>query len=582
MGASKQKEPELNLEDLTISDDQTSPDVPHDEHFTDIAPRKIAQLPQFLINPLKSKKHWYAKWRLWVVIGLLCVAGLVAAWFVQPSRLWIVNTLGLRAHLHITAVTGKVQQPLAGVKLRVDGAEYTTDQQGKADIDVPYGEVNIVASKGGYADMAQKDTFDFNPFFYAYGLGNKRGEDAAKTITFRMGDVGVPISFIVHDWLTGAPITSGEFTAGSATGKPTPQGVVNMTAAPTDQGKVAVHATFGGVYNDRDIMVMTESVAPQIFTFTPGGKDYFVSKRSGVYSVYSSDADGANAQEIVHGTGLETAATNLAVSPSGKYAVLSASRENQKDSGGVLLQKLYIINTADKSMRSVDQARAFTFADWSGDTLVYAAAEHIGSTDSQRLSTLNVASGKQANLLSAAQSFGAIRLSLNAVVFAVTTGGANAELHTIPIGGGTDKMLAATLGALAQTEATTFVYQNNNAWQSYDTNSQQVANAPAPASVTRAFINSASPDNQNQLIYDKIDSKTQLLVKNKATGKETILYTGTIGGPFRWLSNGVVLFRMIDTVQSADYVINIHGGQAKKVTDVSLASGPGVNYLPFY
>lgn len=116
---------------------------------------------------LKSRKFW-------VVTVLLLAACLVAAWFIQPSRLWMVNLVGQRTNLNITVdipAEGKqAAAKLQNATVTVNGKEYKTNQEGAVNIaDQPYGYTDITVTKNGYESVNLKRTLDFDPFFYAFG-----------------------------------------------------------------------------------------------------------------------------------------------------------------------------------------------------------------------------------------------------------------------------------------------------------------------------------------------------------------------------------------------------------------------------
>ncbi len=548
------------------------------------------------IKPKQSKfKRLLKSRKFWVTTGLIMVAGIIGAWFVQPARLWALNAVGMRAQVNITVQSGVAGAPpntLKNAQVDINGTLYSSDDQGIVKAAIPYGETKITVSKTGYEPASVTNLYDVNPFFYL--LGDKKVDEAAVQMTFVLKSVGGLVSFKALDWLTGGPVTTGQFSIGDNVAKPDTQGEVKLWLPPIDSSVLRIKATFDGAYNDQEFDLDLATIQQESFTFTPAGKDYFLSKRSGVMSLYSSDIDGKNVTEIVKGTGQETAATAVAVSPSAKYVVLSSSREGKRDATNTLLQKLYVVNTTSGALTVVDEGQAIGFADWSGDTLAYTVIERVpkATEPTQRLASIDLTSNKKVDLATA-DYFNAVRLSHSDIVYRLgfasqkPEGPNSPELRTVPIKGGTEKNLGYKITNIAQTDPTTFAYQtSDNIWHSYNANTGQVGNASAPQSLSRAFVNSPSPDRQNQLVFDKIDGKSALISRSLASNTETTLYVGPgLAGPIRWLASNVIIFRVTDALQSADYVVSIKGGDPKKITDVTAPSSsftPAANYFPFY
>ncbi len=305
---------------------------------TDVAPVQPGPKRTFgqkLKALFRSKKFWFS------LAGVL-VLGLLVSWFIEPSRLWIVNTLGGTNTLTITTISpgegskAKVAE-LRNVEVTVNGKRYKTDVKGKVRVSgVPYGKATISAKKTGFTDVNYGVTLDFDPFFHK--LGGQAEDDAMRTIELSMQGVGLPVSFKVIDYLSGKPVVDGDFAVGDVVARPNDKGMVSLKIPATDDKKVTVSATFGGKYIDKKFDVALGAKAEQSVSVVPGGKHYFVSKRDGPLTVYSSNLDGSDVQPIVTGTGKETDTIAFAVSPDGKYGVLSSSREGGLDTKSNAIQ----------------------------------------------------------------------------------------------------------------------------------------------------------------------------------------------------------------------------------------------------
>ena len=525
-----------------------------------------------------EKRHWYSfikRPKFWFsLIGLLLVA-LIFAWLITPSRVWLLNTVGLRTTLDFATVVSTPQGPppmLKNALVTINGQEYHTDDNGQLKVSIPYGPAHIVISKPGYETITKDQTFDFDPFFYY--LGGKQADDQIRKQTFLLKSVGIEIRFSAKDWLTGQPVTVGHFGVGDVVTTPGPQGEVALTIPATDAKTVPLKATFGGSgYADTTIDVALPNTSAEL-TFVPAGKHYFVSKRSGQFAVYSSNIDGTATAEVVPAAAAETGDIIFTASPNGKYGVLASTREAARDSFGSVQQKAYIVDFAGNKLTAVDTGLLFNFADWSGDTLVYTVRQRsAGGTVTERLASVNAANSKRADLANDAD-FGEVRLRLNSVVYLTESH----ELRTVKMTGGTEKSLGTAIKKLTQPEPNHFAYQiADGSWRQYDVNADQVTTVATPAAQDRAFLASASGDGQTLLALEMIDGKPALIAKAVGNGKEIKLAADAgLIGPIRWVGT-VAVYR----VGTADYAVGAMGGAAKKITDVSATLHADNDYFTF-
>lgn len=525
---------------------------------------------------LKSKKFWFS------FIGLILAAAALL-WLLRPTRVFIVNALGLRAPLTIQTIpeAGDALAVFKQIDITVNGTAHKTNDQGVLSLQQPYGDLHLEVTEPGYEAPPKTSFLDFDPFFYL--LGGKDKDEAAHNITWAIKSVGIPVTFSVTDWLSEQPLTTGTFSAGNVVAGPNEQGQVQMVLPATDAQTAKIMVTFDGSYLAKTIEVRLGKKESQTFSFVPAGTHYFISKRSGQSVVYSSNLDGSNVAEVVPASANETADIAFSVSSNGKYGLLASAREGKHSARGVVLQKLYVVDLGTKKLTSVDEAERFMFADWSGNTLVYTAI----TTDTtgapiNRLASIDTAKTTPATLAQAAQ-INPVRVGLvSAVYLARATIGAQQELRVVKIGGGPEKNLGNDVLALAQPDFDRFAYQTaDQQWHEYNLNTTQVKNTAAPPSPAREFLASPSGDQQTRLVIDKIDGKRALIAKTVANGQEKQLFAaGSIRGPVRWVGN-VVVFRMVDAQQSADFAVSLKGGQPKKISDVSASAQKTEAYFDF-
>ncbi len=515
----------------------------------------------------EKKKSWlniFKRPKFWFSLLFFMFVGLTFTWLITPSRLWLLNTIGQRAEVTVTAVvaTADGMPPvLKHTTVVMNGQTFQTDDQGQVRARLPYGPLKIEASKTGYESVTQNSQLDLDPFFNA--LGGTQADTNARNPVLIMKNVGVTIAFTALDWLSGQPITLGDFSIGDVVAHPDVNGKVVLTIPATDEQVVQATASFQNDYTNTQVTLIPGVVDQETAFIVPVGKHYFVSKRSGQFAVYSSKLDGSEVAEVVPQATGETGDITFSASPDAKYGILGSTREATRDNFGTVQQKLFVVDLATNKLRAVDTALRFDLVDWSGNTLVYVASFRGGDGQMvQRLGSIDAAKAKQTTI-GVDTTYKTVRVCLNSVVYLR----ADEELRTVPVAGGIEKTLGAGVKQLTQLNATTYAYQIVG-WHSYDVNANQVANAQTPTTTGRAFLAARSGDGQSHLVADMVDGMPTLFAKAVGNGQEVKLFAGsTVAAPIRWIGN-VAIYR----VGSADYAVSPRGGQPKKITDVTPSS----------
>ncbi len=524
---------------------------------------------------LKSKKFW-------IIFVLSLTVLLIALWFIQPARIWLVNLLGVRTNLSITVLTpaeGQQQEArLKNVNLKVNGRDFTTNNEGVISItDQPLGGVTLKATKSGYAEAQTQTYLDFDPFFHLFG-GNQ-ADLAARHINIEMKSVGVALSFVAKDWLSGQPITSGEYVVGDLRLKAGSDGRVSFKTPYDESGKIKVSSDLNGQYIDKSFdMSLSSKETPEV-KFVPAGKHYFVSKRSGALSIYSSNLDGSGVELVIPGTGLETSQTAFAVAPSGKYGILASAREGKRSESGELLTYLYIVDLEKKILTKVDEGRYINMSDWSDDNLIYKVAPVTNSND-LKLKVVDITNAT-ATEISQAWGYGRIIVSFGQVFYTQDNPNDDGATVTIAkvynINNKSHKDLGSKVDyGVVQPDFDRVVFKNldNQKWYEYNFNTGQLKDSSQPTEQEfKTFLSATNLANTKRIMLDKIDGKFTIIVKNTADGVEKQLYGARgLGGPIRWIGD-VIVFRIVDNLETADYAVSINGGDPKKISDITATIG---------
>jgi hypothetical protein len=571
-----------------------------DQPVVHITPSVDNTPPPSSFQPSKPKRTFKQKLgallrsrKFWLIFVVTLIALSLALWFVQPTRWWLVNTFGARNTLTITTIApgeakAKVSR-LGNVAVTIDGKSYKTDAQGKLTVpNVPYGKISISTKKAGYQDVNYGVTLDQDPFLHR--LGGQETDDAARKIELSLKATGIPVAFKVIDSLSGKPVSVGEFTIGDVVAKPDDQGLVSIKIPGTDDSKVAVSTNFGGKYVDQKFDVALDDTAtPNVKTMpeikvVPGGKHYFVSKRSGVLTVYSSNLDGSDVQPIIAGTGQETDSTAFAVSPDGKYGVLSSSRDGARNSKQDMLQRIYVVDLASKQLTKVDEGVGVTFADWSASTLVYTTTAYDATANNYPTTLRSVdTSSKRVYNFESADFISVGTVAFDKVVYQkyVSTGPdaiTSPILRVSPVNAAAMKTLGekTDFGTYLQLDFDRIAFKtgHDQAWHEYNLNTDQSKSIsqPSSGSNTIQYISTAQGGGDRRLMIDRVDGKYTLFVKDMSTGATTPLYGADgLGGPISWVGD-VITYRVVNSQETADYAISLNGGKPVKITDVTATS----------
>ncbi|HVI69028.1 MAG TPA: hypothetical protein VM581_01075 [Magnetospirillaceae bacterium] len=552
---------------------QIEADDNHESFDTDIENQREHESPMHIIG--EKKKSWlhiFKRPKFWISFSFSLLIIAILAWLITPSRLWLLNTIGLKSTVTVTTVvvTSEGTPPtLKNTTVVINGQTFQTNDQGQVRAAIAYGSLHIEASKAGYESVVKDELLDFDPFFNK--LGGAQADTNIRNPVLLMKNVGVTVGFVAKDWLSGLPVTTGTFSVGDVTAHPNGDGKVTLSLPATDAKTVTVTAAFEDGYTNKQIELAVGDTAQEV-AFVPVGTHYFISKRGGNYAVYGSKLDGSEVTEVVPQAASETGDMTFSASPDGKYGILGSTREATRDSFGTVQQTLFVVDLATKKLTSVDTALRFDLVDWSANSLVYVASYRSGNGQMvQRLSSVNAAQIRQANI-GADTTYKTVRVCLGSVVYVRADG----ELRTVPVAGGTEKSLGTQVQQFTQANATTFAYQIAGSWHSYDVNANQVSNAQTPTSVNRAFLAARSADGQNYLVVDTVDGTPTLFTYAAGNNKETRLFAGSgITAPIRWVGN-VAVYR----VGSTDFALSPRGGQSKKITDVT--PSPNTHVYPSF
>lgn len=366
-------------EDIQISDDTNKPEpredlrmeepdtTPEPEEKADDSTKETASSPIPVEQPSNettppttptSVGKKTNKLKLWVITHkkLSIILGFVLALVIAAAIIgftdlrFVVMNLFFKATADVTVVDEKSHQPIPNAKVTIAGKNAQTDKKGVAKLtNVPFGSQNAKVEKEAYSTL-QKDI---------------RIESSPQKLSFDLHPTGTPLSFVLTNKISNAPIKGVKVTFGASDAVSDDKGLTTLNVPPQTVADVEVKLSADG-YNDAAIKVKIDPSAKNNAALTPSGKVYFLSKRTGKINVMSSNLDGTNQAVVIPGTGKESdLTTTLLASRDWKFLALKASRDTSKEA-------VYLIDTSNNQMTTIDEGDAsFTSVGWHDHDFVY-------------------------------------------------------------------------------------------------------------------------------------------------------------------------------------------------------------------
>lgn len=549
------------------NEDSTEPNdaQPEPEAEAKPAPASPNQTPKSSKNVGDIIKKWWANPHARKATIFVALVLLISSVVVPGSRYFLLNTAGVRSSASLVVLDDSTQQPLKNVVVTVGQQTGTTDDEGEVRLsNLRLGANNVVLEKRAFAKVERKIIIGWgsNP------LGN-----------FKLSPVGSQYSFMISDYLSGKPIDKAEALVGDFSAFSDEKGRLKLTLEPSE-GLNEVEVTIkADQYREEKVILSLDSKNEVALAMVPSRSHVFVSKRSGKYDVYKIDADGKNETLLFKGTGTERNDLVLAHNPSKEYAALVSTRENVRNKDGFLLSTLTVINTKDASTVKVAQSERVQVVDWTEDRLVYvqiASGASASDPKRHRLMSYSLEKGESKEL--AASNYFNDVLAINGFIYFAPSSAYTSEKTSFykisADGSGKQTVYAQEVWNAFRTEYDKLVITAGQDWYEYRISDSKVMRLNGEPGSLKSNIYVDSPDHQQSSWVDQRDGKGVLLAYDNSKKEDRqIIEKSGLSNPIRWLSNSAVVFRVSTSQETADYVISLDGGEARKLRDVTNTSG---------
>lgn len=499
-------------------------------------------------------------------IAFLFLVSIIAVAAVLPNaRYAVLNAAGVRSAASLTVLDESTQQPLKGVKVTLANVTAESDQEGKVSFTgLKLGQTNLVVEKRAFAPVTR-------PIIIGWG-SNPLGD-------FSLAPTGTQYRFVVTDFLSGKPVAKVEAVSNEASAISNEKGEIRLTIDQQDDTPRDIVITGQGYREERFALDLNqkEQIALQL---VPARKHVFISNRNGRYDVYKVDADGKNEALVLPGTGSEREDMVLVSHPNEEAVAIVSTRDNKRNKDGFLLSTLTVASLNEQTAKAVVTSERVQIIDWVGTRIVYVQIKEGASGDSpdrHKLVSYDYKS-QEFKELGSSNYFNDVQV-------------AGGKVYVAPSSTYSD----STTSSLFRIEADGSNKQtviNKEVWNIFRTSFDKLTLAvqqdwyelrigelkpgkvsgPPPTQSSRIYI--ASPDTTRSLWVDTRDGKGVLLMHTTEGNKEDVVRTqGGLKQPVRWLTNSTIVYRINTESETADYVLNLDGGEPKKIRDVTNTSG---------
>lgn len=522
-----------------------------------VKPKSKSKFISKFIKFIKSKN---AK----IIVVLILLFAFIVASIYPTSRYQLLNIVGVRSSSSVLILDESTNLPLKNAEVSIGNVSAKTNIDGKAELTkLKLGKAKLKINKRAFAVIDKS-------IIIGWG-SNPLGK-------LSLSPTGSQYKIKVTDLLSDMPIENASANSGPADALSDKDGLITIAIDDSDSEKAEVTIVANN-YRTEIIEINLNDNSEQNVKFVPAKKHIYVSKRSGKYDIYSSYIDGKDEKLILAGSGHEKPDMVIAPHPSDNIAAYVSTRAGQKNSDGFVLSNLMIINLDDNDTTNIVASEQIKLVSWSGDRLVYAQVKSGSSAntpDRYKLISYNYKDKTSAELASS-NYFNDV-VAIGNTIFYAPSGAYQTEtskFYSINADGTSKKTVHdKEVWNIFRTDYDNLALAVAQQWYSFkigDSNTVKLNIAPANQN-SRVYIN--SPNDKHSAWLDTRDGKGVLINYDISSKSEKVIISESgLVYPIRWLNDKVIVFRINSSLQTADYAVNIDGGKALKINDVSNSMG---------
>jgi len=485
----------------------------------------------------------------------------IAVVLLPTTRYTALNLSGVRVSSSMVVVDSQTKLPLKNINVQLQDQAGSTNEEGEISFEeLKLGNSELKISKRGYAEVDET---------IVLGWGSNPLGDQSIVAT------GEQFTFVLSDWKSGEPITEAEATAGESSSKSDDSGKIILTVGE-DENLSELEVTISADnYRDEvftDDQLLSESIEAKL---VPAKKHTFVSNRNGVYDLYKVDIDGDNEEILLKASGSEREVPIVAPHPTKDIIAFSSSRSGEANADGFIMDGLYIVDVNNGEENRIVRSEQLQIIGWSGDILVFlqvVEGTSAGNDERSKLVSYNIETGERKDL-AAANYFNDVELVGDKVYYAVSSFAvpqSQAKMYVVNVDGeDNNKLIDFQVWNIFRTEYDTLLFSAvDQKWfeQVEDGLVEEISQQPSPLSLK--YVD--SPDGKRSAWVEIRDGRGVLLKTDTSElSEEQVISVPGLYEVLYWTNNSTLLYRVINSGETADYVINLDGGEAQKITDVT-------------
>lgn len=529
----------------------------------------IARTRQFM-PPITQKRSFFGKiksgfgawWqntrlRNATLIALFLFA--VASMLIPFSRYTLLNTAGIRVRASLTVVDAESGRPLKNILVSLQGKEQRTNDEGSVGFDdLKQGSTTLKVERKGFAPLEKNLTLGWGT--------NPLGEQSLLA-------TGARFRFVLKDWQSGAVIKDAEATSGEYVGQADKDGFVELVMGEVgDEGEVVLSAK-GYRSETRKVADLTNDSLD--VSMVPAKKHAFVSNRNGKYDLYTIDVDGNDEKRLLSGSGKEREVPFVLPHQTRDVVAYVSSRDGDTNKDGFILDGLFIVDTQSAETYKITRSEQLQVIGWSNNKLIYVAIiEGVSAGNSQRSKIISYdLDSKERTELASSNYFNDVKLIEGTVYYAVSSYAvprAQAKLFSVsPDGKDKHTVIDEQVWSVVRADYETLLFNTEtNVWYEKKSDAEITKLETQPAQ-QESRVYATNPSATQAVWVDLRDGKGVLLAYSLTDKKEkTVKITSGLSTPVYWISDSHVVYRVVTSQETADYIVNLDGGDARKIADV--------------
>ncbi len=497
------------------------------------------------------------------------VIALLMVLFIFPITRWgIMNAVGFRASASLQVTDDKTTQPIKNATVTIRGKSAKTDENGTVKLEkLKLGPAQLTISKTAYTQVSQQ---------IKLGLGSN---DLAGR---KLVAVGARLRFKVIDWLSKKPVSKAEATIGESSAFSNQDGIIELPIEPTDAALAIKIGAEHYLVNSVDTSLSDTNTKD--VSLVADYTNYFVSNRNGKFELYTVQADGKEEKLILAATGRENPSEmQLATNPEHTAAAFVSKRDNEKNKDGYQLDSLNVFDMTSNLAKKISSSERIYIIGWDKTRLLYvkvAAGASGSNPQRERLVSYDTATSQERELASS-NFFVSTILIKDYVYFTpsdLSAGARKGVLRAKTDGTDRQTLFNENTWSVFRTDWDVLTIQAPNSWRKYTVNRSIEKLDAAPANVRSInFVDNA--DSSKTAWFEERDGKGTLLIRNTGSKEDTVLRQQSgIASIVGWAGNKYIVYRVVSQTETADYIINIEGGEPAKIKDVYNVASLGQRY----